>query len=687
MSAAVPFELNHAHPLNLEDTNSTYMKQLLQHAKAAEISSFMKPNVDPCDDFYEFSCGEWIAINRASRQKLTTGQFERLAEGLDRKLKILLNKDDQDEVPQTDKLVKNFYKSCMKITEIDEPLQQKYKSIIEEFGTMPVLEGADWSEDSFDWVETVSKIAFTYGITIIIGAEVTKDFANNQVNVAYVGQQEFPLESRSMYLSNHTAVYRENYKNMMASHLKTLLGVKKDLAQETAEELIDFEVELAKGLISDTEDISLGNLTTLMNLTEMHRLYAPDIDIERLVKGCLGVRVEKAYDYNPEYQKNLIKVLQRTSKRVVANYIFYSLVDEFFFEPSKTKAKKEEECTAETKKHFAKILDNLVFRNYNNNATSNDIKTIWSELKTVFREQLLTDNSLNWINSQIRNLAVEKLDAMTLEINSYDLEELIAEYKTLNITVDDFLLNQRRIKGLAAFQNRDLLNKPVKPLEASEILTFTPANILVENTIKIPVALLQPFYLWGASYPSAIKFGTLAYLIGHELIHGFDNSGRDYDKEGNAKTWWDEKSTGNFLKRQDCFKQQYSKYFYYDKQLPESSKQAENIADNGGLRLAFAAYRRWLQTQLEAGKDINQLETERLPVLDYSNTKLFFISFAQLWCNDIVPEARNLMVASDDHMPGKFRVIGTLSNFDEFSKEFKCQSGARMNPVHKCTIY
>lgn len=492
------------------------INNIARQAKTADIESFMNKSVNPCDDFYEFSCGNWAVVNKASRKKMTTGLFEKLNEARDQKLRVLLNKEDKFRLREhrIDLIVKDFYKSCMAVTEIDRSLQEQYKQLIDQFGSMPVLHGDNWSEADFDWVETVSKINFNFGVTILIGAEVTIDIANNKVNVVYISEQEFPLITRSMYLSNHTAVYRKNYQTMMASNLETFLGVEKKLANKTAKELMEFEVQLAHGLVSETEDLNLAQLTQLTSLSEMQQLYAPVIDVERLVNVSLNERVENVYNYNSKYHENVIKVLRRTPKQVVANYIFYRLVNEFFFTPGKTEAEKVEKCIAETNKHFANVLDNLIFRNYNTNATSSDIETMWTELKTVFKQMLQTDTSLNWINNQTRTTAIEKLDKMVLKINSYDLDELSKDFKKLYIYEDNFILNKRNIKWNDAYQNRDQLNKPVKPLDDA-LLSTSPANILMENIIKIPVALLQPHFLWADSYPNAIKFGTLASLIGH----------------------------------------------------------------------------------------------------------------------------------------------------------------------------
>lgn len=684
ISGAVPYGSYEPDLLSPNETSPDYKIRL---EKAAEIVKYMNKSVDPCDDFYEYSCGNWAKFNKANITKLITGFVNDLNDGFNKELVVLLDRVNEKEDPPTDTLVKNYYKSCMMMKEIDKPIQEKYKSIVEEFGGMPVLQGDNWLEADFDWVTTASKIAFNYGLIILAGSNVDEDYVHGDVNVVYFNKQDFYLKTRTMYLGNNTEIYRRNYKNGVAKILTDFLGVEKELSKKTAIELIDFETELAEGLDSETEKKNtqrIYNSTT--TISELQRLYAPDIDVERLVNGSLGKHIESIINPFPRYQENLIKVLRRTSKRVVANYISFRLLLDMIHIPSKNEAEREDMCILKARTHFGKILDNIFFRNHNGITTSNEIRNIFSELKTIFREKLQRDNSLNWIQNDTRISAIKKLDAMTLQIKPFNLEEIIEEFKGLHMSSDDFLLNQRRIEGHEAFQNRDKFNKPIKPSYTMEEST-SPANVIQENYVSIPIAMLQPKFSWGASYPSAIKFATLAFLIGHEMIHAFDTAGREFDANGNIKNWWDDQSSSNFLERQNCFKRQYSKYSYNGMQMPESDRQAENIADNGGLQLAFAAYQHWLQEHLEASNDIIHLETERLPSLDYSNKQLFFISYAQLWCNDVTPEYRNMMVNTDSHMPGQLRVIGPLSNFDEFAKEFKCQQGTPMNPIRKCQIY
>ncbi|KAH8363485.1 hypothetical protein KR084_010898 [Drosophila pseudotakahashii] len=673
-----------ANTTNEDDLNqdTAYMKELLRQAKVAEIESFMDQKADPCSDFYSFSCGNYAKINAASNLGVPwTGLFETLTKGLNRKIQKMLNTaHDSHDTPE-DIQVKLFFESCLRSKELSYP--EKMKQLIAEFGTMPMLEGSSWKEEDFDWLKTSARIAHQYGIMPIISAHVFKDIVNNQRNRIYIGHQVFPLESPSMYLDDQTLTYRKRYLSVIQTHLQRALVIETDLAKQTAKELLDFEVDLAHGLEDNSAGLGISVMPELLTVPEMQKRYSPILDIDQLIFLSLGERVsDEIYEINKGYQQNLVEVIMRTPKRTIANYIFFRLIYEFDQVPSAKPKKPQEVCVNLTKKFFAKNLDNMFYRRYNNEKSSTEIDNMWRQLKATFNETLRSSSALDWIERPTRNLAVAKLEAMTLQINNYVWENLTEEFVDLNLLSTDYVENVRQIKMVGSKLLRQSLHKPAKPVDLGLKLSYSAANILTENTIKVPVALLQPFYLWSEVYPNAVMFGTLASLIGHELIHGFDDSGRMFDAKGNSNDWWDERSSGNFLQRRECFTKQYGKYVYDGIQLKESTSQSENIADNGGMRLAYTAYRKWFDPQLPC-----DLTKETLPNFPYTAKQLFFISFAQIWCNDVQPNVKTLQVSTDQHMPRKFRVIGSLANFDEFLDEFNCPAGSTMNPSEKCIVY
>ncbi|XP_065721628.2 neprilysin-4-like [Drosophila suzukii] len=662
--------------------NTPYIRELLRQAKTAEIESFMDQEADPCTDFYTFSCGNYARINPASVLGVpSTELFKTLQKGLERKiLKTLHMAHDTQDTPE-DRQVKHFFESCLRFKELSSTYTTKMKELIAEFGTMPILEGSSWNEEDFDWLETSANIAHKYGISSFINVKVNKDFGNNQRNRIYLETQRFPLNTCSMYVDNATAIYRQNYRINIQHNLQRSLGVEMKLAKQTARELLDFEADLAQGL--PTPGQGHNDLPELLTVAEMQKKYSPTLDIDQLIFISLGERVsDRIYGLDKRYQENLFKVLKRTPKRTIANYIFFRLIWEFVEAPTEKPEKQEKVCLNLTKKFFFKNLDNMIYRRYKNHKSSKEIENTWRQLKSTFIEVLRSSSSLDWVERTTRNLAIAKLEAMTLEINHYADYNFTEEFANLNFQKRDLVENVRQIRSLVAKQKREMLHKPGKPFDAGSQLSYSPTAILIENSIKIPVALLQPFYIWSDVYPNAVMFGTLASLIGHELIHGFDDSGIGFDAKGNSNDWWDERSSNNFFKRRECFTKQYGRYVYDGIQLKESPLQSENIADNGGIRLAYTAYQKWYKSKVE--KD---LAKETLPNLKYSAKQLFFISFAQIWCNDVDPKMKALQVSVNQHMPGKFRIIGSLSNFDEFSKEFNCPAGSAMNPSKKCIIY
>lgn len=203
-----------------------------------------------------------------------------------------------------------------------------------------------------------------------------------------------------------------------------------------------------------------------------------------------------------------------------------------------------------------------------------------------------------------------------------------------------------------------------------------------ENEIVIPAGILQSPFFYSAKIPRSLSYGALGSIIGHELTHGFDNTGRKFDKNGDiVKEWWSKQSLIEFNRRSLCIEKQYSKFKVQGK-YPISGKVTlgENIADNGGTKLSYFAYHDWLTKHGDE-------EEYALPSLHYTNDQLFFIGYAQEYCSHARPKTEYISTLSEIHAPPKFRVIGTLSNFREFSEAFNCPTNSTMNPVRKCEVW
>ncbi|XP_073816881.1 endothelin-converting enzyme 1-like [Musca autumnalis] len=716
---AKPVTNTNGKPQQQQQQPAVINRDLARYAKSAEIRNYMDQTQDPCGNFYSFTCGNYYRINPPNKSPYQSNTFQTISSSLNRKLSQLLRAPTSREFDtETDMKVKRFFESCMKTNYPRNWYHDNMKMIIGEFGQMPALAGNRWREEDFDWLTTVAQISYKYDMRIILGHLIQVDVANNTVNRLSVVMQDIPLESVSIYVDAVHKSFREAHLSVMVKNMKLALGLDDKLAKKTAREIFDFEKRLFVGeyLSGDDEneeDVKEGqgveeqqqeeeevtevveeedeeeedNSSIHLNLTtidEMQEKYMPHLDIKRLLNISLGyVPNEQVYDLIEDDAENIITTILETRKRIVANYIFYYLIQEFLLPEPKHASDLESMCMRRTKNHFAKVMDNMVYRQDASNHTQQDVHNMWQTIKATFKS-VLQSNKLKWMHPDTRKYALEKLQTIRMEINTYENSNFTEEFGPLEISQSDYIANKKSILALRAKQTRAKLHEPPKPYDDPESLSFTPVYITTENLIKVPVSVLQPYFLWSDFYPNALKFGTLGFLMSHELIHGFDEEGRAHDKDGNKHEWWDKASNDYFSNQTECFNQQYTKFKYGGEFLPELDSQSENIADNGGIRLAYDAYKRWYE---DAVRSYTNMEGELMPRLNYTSKQLFFIGYGQLWCSATHPALRNYVSSTDDHVPEKFRVIGPLKNLAEFSEEFQCRVGSYMNPEKKCIIY
>jgi len=218
------------------------------------------------------------------------------------------------------------------------------------------------------------------------------------------------------------------------------------------------------------------------------------------------------------------------------------------------------------------------------------------------------------------------------------------------------------------------------------IWTTTPAVVNAyysrnRNQIMFPAGILQPPF-YHKYFPKSINYGGIGVVIGHEITHGFDDKGKQFDDLGNIDQWWDKHSSSNFAKKAQCIIDQYSSFRVSEvgTNLNGLNTQGENIADNGGIKQAYRAYRKWKDTRMED-------TDETMPNLKLSPDQLFFLNFAQVWCGTARLQALRSKLKTAVHAPGKYRVLGTLSNSIDFHSVYGCQSGDKMNPVDQCQVW
>ncbi|XP_026310633.1 endothelin-converting enzyme 2 [Piliocolobus tephrosceles] len=302
-----------------------------------------------------------------------------------------------------------------------------------------------------------------------------------------------------------------------------------------------------------------------------------------------------------------------------------------------------------------------------------------SEIRTAFEEAL---GQLVWMDDKTRQAAKEKADAIYDMIGFPDFilepKELDDVYDGYEVSEDSFFQNMLNLYNFSAKVMADQLRKP----PSRDQWSMTPQTVNAyylptKNEIVFPAGILQaPFY--ARNHPKALNFGGIGVVMGHELTHAFDDQGREYDKEGNLRPWWQNESLAAFRNHTACMEEQYNQYQVNGERLNGRQTLGENIADNGGLKAAYNAYKAWLR---------KHGEEQQLPAVGLTNHQLFFVGFAQVWCSVRTPESSHEGLVTDPHSPARFRVLGTLSNSRDFLRHFGCPVGSPMNPGQLCEVW
>ncbi|XP_020613218.1 endothelin-converting enzyme homolog isoform X1 [Orbicella faveolata] len=301
-----------------------------------------------------------------------------------------------------------------------------------------------------------------------------------------------------------------------------------------------------------------------------------------------------------------------------------------------------------------------------------------SRLRKAFIDNL---KSADWMDYETKQSAKEKARVIKEDVGYppyiKDDSKLDTHYSTLNAS-SDYFENNVAMNRMIVQKSFDVLREPVN----KDLWAESPAEVNgyyspQQNRIVFLAGILQsPFYRKG--YPKYLNYGSLAMIIGHEITHGFDSRGRLFDKNGNVKDWWSFRSKLDFVERTECLVNQYNKYQVFGENIDGKQTLNENIADNGGIKLAYEAYQSWVN---DNGKE------ERLPGLDFSVDQLFFIGYATPWCSVYKKQAALFQLKNDVHSYPKYRVLGPLSNFKKFADAFGCKRGSNMNPYTKCSVW
>jgi putative endopeptidase len=631
----------------------------------------LDPAIDPCNDFYAYACSRWMAQNPIPADRSSWGRFNELSERGEYILKDILEKasaagSNRNAIEQK---IGDYYGSCMDEATIEakgvQPLQADFKAI------------ANLKSKK----EITAEIALLHreGVNALFRPGSGPDFKDASHVIAQVGQGGLGLPERDYYFRKDEK--SEDLRKHYVAHVQKmfeLLGDAPEKAAAEAKSVMDIETGLANGALDVVSRRDPAKIYHKMTRAELAAL-GPDFAWEQYftdlgAPGFAGLNVSE-----PDFIKNMNGLLQSVSLEDWKTYLRWHVVhdnaavlpkkfdDENFEFFSKTLQGTKEQpprwkrCVRATTGDLGEAVGQkyveLTFGAEGKERTLKMVNTIEASLREDIK-------SLPWMTDETKTRALEKLAAITNRIGYTDKWR---DYTKFKVVRGDALGNSQRANIFDFAHDMDKIGKPVDkgewPYPPSTVnASYNP----LQNNITFPAGILQPPF-YDNQADDAMNFGGIGAVVGHELTHGFDDQGRQFDPQGNFNDWWTKADADEFKKRTKCVVDQYSSYTAVDDlKIKGELTLGENTADNGGMRVAYMA----LLASL-AGKE---------PALVDGMTaqQRFFLGWANVWCQNRRDAVARLAAQTDPHSPGKNRVNGTISNMPEFREAFHCKADAPM---------
>jgi putative endopeptidase len=646
-------------------------------------------SVDACTDFYQFACGNWLAANPLPADR---SRYSRLNELADRNARIVRDILESagfttsSRTPDEQK-IGDAYAACM---------DQK---TVEARGAMPVdpwlreVDGVRNREQLIRLAAHFSHDGFPSFLTFGSAADVH----DSSVFIATIGQGAMGLPDRDLYLNDdeRSTMLRREYRAHVQRMFELLAlaspkprsGGGGDPPNRLAQAVMDVETAIARATM---DRVSFRDPRRRDNPTDVAQLaaIAPNIDFTVYFRGTGAPAFSRLNLLNPQYLLDISGALETIPLASWKAYMKWRALDEmaslmtgrfeqeqFHFNGEILSGQKEMRprwmrCgDAVAGQPGADALGELVGKIFVQQRFGADAKTRMDELITALQRSLRERLAeVDWMSTETRERALAKLETMRRKIGGPDTWR---EFSGVTIRRDDYAGNTLRIAVNDRQRQLGWIGQPVD----RTLWLMTPQTVNAYyapplNEVTFPAGILQP-PVFDAAIDDAVNFGAAGAMIGHEITHGFDDSGRRYDASGNLMNWWMPRDEDAFRERAACVVSQYSNYSSLPGvKLNGNLTLGENVADNGGVRIAYYAL-----MELLARKGPSP------PVDGFTPEQRFFISYAQVWCENATDQDFRRRAQEDVHSSGRWRANGVLQNMPEFRNAFGCRDGTPMAPA------
>ena len=658
-----------------------------QAIKSFDLSAIDK-TADPCTDFYQYACGNWIKNNPIPADQVRWGTFSILAERNRSLLWQELDSAAKDPKTPLERKYGDYYAACMN----SDLVEQKGLGPLE-----PALKRIAGLKDAHRLALLIGELAAEGSAVPLFRFRVEQDEKDSSQQIAGIGQAGISLPDRDYYIKD-TPRFQQIRKQYVehVTRMFTLAGDTPEQAAKEAAAVLEIETALAKASTDRTEMRDPEKHYHIYTLADFQKL-TPGFDFTVYFSAVKVRPFDTLNVATPDFFKGLNDLIAKEPVDAWKSYLRWhtlhasaqnlpkAFFDENFAFFSKTLQGQKEptprwrQCTTMTDGALGEAVgQNWVKQNFPPAA-----KASMDQLVAALEKSLGDDiKTLPWMSDDTKKAAEAKLAMIR---NKIGYPEKWRDYSALKVKRDDLIGNLHRE---AVFSRNYNLNKLGKPVDEKE-WGMTPPTVNAYysssmNDINFPAGILQPPF-FDFTIDPAVNSGGIGVVIGHEMTHGFDDQGSKYDGKGNLREWQTAEDRKAFTERTECVAGEYSGFEAAPAHGDVAAQKlnghltlGENTADNGGLRIAYMAL---LDTLAAQGKSI----TDKID--GYTEAQRFFLGFGQVWCENRTEQSARQLALTDPHSPGRWRTNGSVQNFDEFGKAFGCKQGQPMYPVNSCRVW
>ena len=641
----------------------------------------MDRTADPCTDFYQYTCGGWMKNNPIPADQARWSVYGKLYQDNQQFLWGILDQLSKQTSGRTvdQQKIGDYFGACM-----DEAAVNKLGAA----PLKPYLDEVEAIQSAKDLPAVLAKFHVSMQGDPFFGFGSNQDYENSENVIAFAEAGGLGLPDRDYYFKDdaHSKDLRTKYVAHVAKMLE-LLGDKPDVAKQEADTVMRIETALAKPQLTRVERRDPYKLFHKMDANGLQNL-TPHFDWAVYIKG-VGLPTQNVFNVTqPEFYKALDQEFTALSVPDIKTYLRWHLVhsqapylsDAFVNENFAFYGKAlrgTPQLRPRWKRCVSLVDDQLgeaLGKEFVDRAFSPELKQ-----KTVTMAKQIEDamgqdiQSLTWMSPATKQQALIKLHAV---VNKVGYPDKWRDYSSVDVKPGDFVGNVQRA---TVFESHRQLNKIGKPLDRSEWgMTPPTVNAYYDpqmNDINFPAGVLQP-PLYDPKMDDAPNYGNTGGTIGHELTHGFDDEGRQFDAKGNLKDWWTAEDAKNFTDRANCIVEQYSNYVVIDDvKINSKLTIGEDTADLGGLILAWMAWKDQTKNMKPESRD------------GLTPEQRFFVGYAQWACENVRPEDLRANAITDPHSPGKYRVNGLVVNMPEFQQAFGCKATSPMVKEKRCRVW